>query len=214
VDAGAFLALNVPVEFCVMSSRLWLWGCGSVLGGSILAAAAMASLAQPAPEKTAPVKPAPAKPVPEHGGHGTPEGWKFSWPAGNPASGREVFVKLECYTCHEVKGETFPAPDPGRVGPELASMASLHPAEYFAEAIINPNAVVEEDRGYRAPDGKSKMPSYNDLVTVQEIIDLVAYLKYLKPDGRTPAHGGAIAPSDGHGGLGGSRMPGGQMPRH
>lgn len=199
VDAGAFLALNVPVEFCVMSSRLWLWGRGAVLGGLILAAAAMASSAQPAPE---------------HGGHGTPEGWKFSWPAGNSVSGREVFVKLQCYTCHEVKGETFPAPDPGKVGPELSSMAPLHPAEYFAEAIINPNAVVEEGRGYRAPDGMSKMPSYNDLMTVQEVIDLVAYLQGLKPNGRTPAHGGATAPSGGHGGLGGSRMPGGQMPRH
>jgi mono/diheme cytochrome c family protein len=117
---------------------------------------------------------------------------------------RRAGIKLECYTCHEVKGEQFPkpepGPDPGKVGPELSSMAPLHAAEYFAEAVINPNAVVEEGKGYRAADGKSKMPSYNDLVTLQEVSDLVAYLKSLKGD--------ATAPSDGHGGSGG------QMLRH
>jgi mono/diheme cytochrome c family protein len=164
-----------------------------VASGLLLLAVGIASWAQPASEK----------PAPEHGGHGTPETWKFSWPTGNPAAGREVFVKLECYTCHEVKGEQFPKPDPGddpgKVGPELSGMAPLHAAEYFAEAIINPNAVVEEGKDYRAADGKSKMPSYNDLVTVQEVIDLVAYLKGLKADAGPPTHGGASPPSGEHG---------------
>jgi hypothetical protein len=57
------------------------------------------------------------------------------------------------------------------------------------------------------------MPSYNDLVTVQEVIDLVAYLRGLKANGGTPAHG-AAAPSGGDRGSGGQMMPGGQMPRH
>lgn len=185
-----------------MNGRNRLWTGGLVIGGFLLIAAGIASWAQPAP-----VQPAAVKPEPEHGAHGTSETWRFSWPTGDAAAGREVFVKLECFTCHEVKGEQFPVPDPGRVGPELSAMAPLHPAEYFAEAIINPNAVVEEGKGYRAPDGKSKMPSYNDLVTVQEVIDLVAYLTGLKGDGATPASGG-------HGRSGDQMMPGGQMPRH
>ncbi len=152
-----------------------------------------------------------AQQAPEHGGHGTPPGWKFSWPAGNPGVGREVFFKLECYACHEVKGETFPAPEPGKVGPELSSMATLHPPEYFAEAIIHPNAVVEEGKGYRAPDGKSKMPSYNDLVTVQETIDLVAYLRNMQGEAPTPSRREGHGQSDG---PGGHVMPGGKMPGH
>jgi len=65
------------------------------------------------------------RPAPDpHAGHGTPKGWKFTLPKGDPAKGREVFAKLECYACHEVKGEKFPAPrDKDRVGPELAAMA-------------------------------------------------------------------------------------------
>lgn len=175
---------------------MWMRGRGPALAGWFLAAVGFTALAQQAPK---------------HGGDGTPEAWKFSWPVGNPVSGREVFVKLECYTCHEVKGEAFPVPeagpDPGRVGPELSGMAPLHPPEYFAEAIINPNALVEEGKGYHAADGKSKMPSYNDLVTVQEVIDLVAYLKGLKGDG-------SPGPSGGHEGSGGQLPSSGGMARH
>lgn len=136
----------------------------------------------------------PARPAEGHGEHGTPEAWKFAWPRGDRTKGRAVFVKLECYSCHEVKGESFPAPgERDKLGPELSSMGPLHEAEYFAEAIINPNAVIEKGKGYEASDGTSKMPSYNDSVTVQEIVDLVAYLAALKP----PA--GTSAPPDGHG---------------
>jgi hypothetical protein len=134
-----------------------------------------------------------------HVEHGTPEGWKFTWPQGDPVKGREVFVKLECYSCHEVKGEKFSAPR-GEIGPELSMMGPLHEGEYFAEAIINPNAVIQKGMGYEAADGSSKMPSYNDLVTVREVIDLVAYLKSLKPTVGAPAgHGGRPDPTGGHG---------------
>jgi hypothetical protein len=60
-------------------------------------------------------------------------------------------------------------------------MGQLHPPEYFAESIINPSAVIERGRGYAAPDGSSKMPSYSESVTVQETIDLVAFLRQLRP---------------------------------
>jgi hypothetical protein len=76
-------------------------------------------------------------------------------------------------------------------------MGPQHDAEYFAEAIINPSAVIEPGKGYEAADGTSKMPSYNDLVTVQEVIDLVAYLKGLKPPVKTPASQGRAQDSGG-----------------
>ena len=42
-----------------------------------------------------------------HGG--TPPGWKFTVPDGDPKAGRAVFIKLECCSCHQVDGEKFPA---------------------------------------------------------------------------------------------------------
>ena len=131
-----------------------------------------------------------------HGDHGTPTGWRLTWPAGDPARGRAVFAKYECFSCHEVHGEPFPVPhDVESVGPELAAMGPAHEAEYFVEAITNPNAVVEQGKGYEAADGSSKMPSYNDTLTVQELLDLVAYLKALRP---TPAPPGAAGAPGGH----------------
>ena len=157
------------------------------LAGVLLASSvAVAGGQQPAKPSRPGQAPA-ARPQP-HGDHGTPEGWKFTWPKGDAANGRNVFAKLECYSCHEVKGEKFPAPsDKEKVGPELSVMGPLHEAEYFAEAIINPNAVIDKGKGYQASDGTSKMPSFNDSLNVQELIDLVAFLTVLKP----PAGGAA-----------------------
>jgi mono/diheme cytochrome c family protein len=151
------------------------------LAGGRETSRADAQATPPAPGRAAP-KPGP--PV-----HGTPKGWTFSWPKGDPSKGRAVFERLECYSCHEVRGERFPAPsDAGRLGPELSGMAALHPPEFFAEAIINPGAVIEQGRGYAAADGSSKMPTYGDVLTIQETIDLVAYLRQLSPPG-APAKG-------------------------
>jgi mono/diheme cytochrome c family protein len=130
--------------------------------------------------------------------HGTPKGWKFNWPKGDAAKGREVFQKLECYSCHEVTGEKFPAPtDRNKVGPELSVMGPMHDADYFAEAILNPGAVIEKGQGYQAADGSSKMPSFNDSMTVQELVDLVAFVKGLKPPGKAPAGAATGAPASG-----------------
>jgi len=150
-----------------------------VVSGACLGIAIPSLQAQHHPTQTQHEQASPQKGL-AHGNHQTPEGWHFTWPQGDPVKGREVFVKLECYSCHAIQGEQFPAPS-GDVGPELAAMAALHEAAYFAEAIINPNTVIEPDKGYEAADGASKMPSYNDLVTIQEVVDLVAYLKGLKP---------------------------------
>src|SRR5205814_377137 len=85
-------------------------------------------------------------PEPAQGQHHTPEGWTFGLPKGEPAKGRQAFAKFECYKCHEVKGETFPA---------------------------------AQDRENVRPE-----PS----MTVQELVDLVAYLKSLRPPGGASGH--------------------------
>ncbi len=131
----------------------------------------------------------PGGPVKQQSGLATPKGWRFAMPAGDHHAGRKVFVDFECFKCHEVLGEDFPAPkaEQGDVGSVLSGMGAMHPAEYFAEVIIDPNASVAwrikhhktETKGYLGPDGKSKMPSYNDTMTIQQLIDIVAYMKSL-----------------------------------
>jgi mono/diheme cytochrome c family protein len=124
-----------------------------------------------------------------HGG--VPPGWRFSVPPGDPRDGREVFVKLECFTCHAVKGERFPAPGKTAedVGPDLTGMGAHHPREYFAESLVNPNAVIVKGAGYTGEDGLSRMPDYGGVLTVRQLIELVAYLQSLLGEQRGTLEG-------------------------
>lgn len=120
-----------------------------------------------------------------HAHGGVPPGWSFAVPPGDPARGRQLFVDLECYKCHTIRGEQFPVAeqDPKNVGPELTGMGGHHPPEYFAESILDPNRVIVEGPGYTGPDGLSIMPSYADSLTLAQWVDLVAYLKSLTAPG-------------------------------
>jgi uncharacterized protein involved in high-affinity Fe2+ transport len=126
-----------------------------------------------------------------HGNGGVPRGWKFAVPAGDPARGREVFRELECYKCHEIKTEKFPAPIDGKYsGPELTGMGRMHPTEYVAESILFPNAVIVDEPGFTGADGLSTMPSYADSLSVTQWLDLVAFMKGLTEGGEHPVgHG-------------------------
>lgn len=121
---------------------------------------------------------------------GVPRGWRFTFPVGDPKAGRRLFVKFECYKCHKVQGEKFPGKQSeiGVGGPDLAGMGG-HSAEYLAESILNPNAVLLEGDGFLGEDGLSKMPSYNEVMALQELVDLVAYIKTLVPKEGAHAHG-------------------------
>ena len=131
----------------------------------------------------------PGGPVKQQSDLAMPKGWQFAMPAGNHHAGRQVFIDFECFKCHEVRGEDFPSPkaEQGDVGSVLSGMGAMHTAEYFVEVMIDPNASVawrinhhkSENKGYLGPDGKSKMPSYNDSMTIQQLIDVVAYMKSL-----------------------------------
>jgi Cu/Ag efflux protein CusF len=117
--------------------------------------------------------PPPARDIETH----HPKGWQFTMPKGNPEKGRAVFQKFECYYCHEVRGETFPYPVES--APELTQMGPMHPVEFFAESILNPNAVVP--KSYRQPDGSSPMTNFAEKMTVQELVDVSAYVASLRP---------------------------------
>ena len=126
-------------------------------------------------------------------GEQTRENWKFTLLPGDSASGKQLFVELECYKCHEVKGEALPtvAETEKGIGPELSQMAGMHPAEFFAESIVNPNAVIDpedKEKGYLGPDGKSRMPTYSEVLTVKQVADLAAYLNSLKRESTKGHH--------------------------
>jgi mono/diheme cytochrome c family protein len=104
-----------------------------------------------------------------------PTGWSFAFPAGNPTSGKAVFLQMECYSCHRTRGLIEKPPEgAGGIGPDLTGYAGL-PREYLAESIIKAHTVVAAP-GYVDKDGQAGMGKYNHFMTIQELVDLVAFL--------------------------------------
>jgi mono/diheme cytochrome c family protein len=124
-----------------------------------------------------------------HAAGGVPPGWRFTLPTGDAAAGRQAFIDFKCYACHAIKGEQFPL-KPGEIataGPELTGMGGHHPAEYLAESIVNPSAVLVEAPGYIGGDGRSIMPTYPEM-TLAQLINVVTYLKGLNTADAEHAH--------------------------
>jgi putative copper resistance protein D len=117
-----------------------------------------------------------------HGEGGVPRGWMFTPPPGDAERGRDVFVRLACFTCHAVKGEGFPPP--AAEGPDLTDVGMHHPSGYLFESILNPNAVVVEAPGYTDSQGRSIMPDYGRSLSVVDLTDLVSYLATLRGEHR------------------------------
>ncbi len=132
-----------------------------------------------------------------HRGGGVPPGWKFTVPPGDPAKGKDAFAALECYSCHKVTGAGFPEKATDKSGPNLTRMGAHHPAEYFAESILDPNAVIIDAPGFSDETGRSTMPSYNDILTLEQWVNVVAYLKSLTGTAGDHDHARPAAPAVG-----------------
>lgn len=105
----------------------------------------------------------------------------FSLPKGDAQRGQQMFVRMECTACHTVSGVELPDPDEmldislmlGGEVPQVKTYADL------VTSIINPSHKIVT--GYpmelAEKNGDSKMPIYNDLLTVTDLIDIVAFLE-------------------------------------
>lgn len=101
-------------------------------------------------------------------------------PDGNAVAGERAFVDLKCHSCHRVDGVVLPAPvaDPGvdvLLGGDV--MRPRTDGELIT-AIINPSHRLAP--GYpieqvRLGD-RSRMGDYGYAMTVQQLVDLVAFL--------------------------------------
>ena len=116
-------------------------------------------------------------------GCGQKSGIGFRLPDGSAERGRAAFLALQCTACHRVVGLNVPNQGTGvanvTLGGETARVRSYGE---LVTAIINPSHRIAP--GYppsqvATPDGQSLMTlAYlNDVMTVQQLIDLVAFLQ-------------------------------------
>ncbi len=111
-------------------------------------------------------------------GQQTPE---FGLPEGDPEAGQALFVSYNCTTCHTVAGVDLPAPEAeGPVQIMLGGRVSrLKSYSELVTSVINPSH--RFSRRLRADDvsqdGESLMTVYNDVMTVTEMVNIVAFLE-------------------------------------
>ncbi len=115
-------------------------------------------------------------------GASMPEGWRFTLPAGDAVAGEKAFDRMKCWSCHEVSGRHFGklSDNPGEAGPKLTRDHARLPREYIAESILNTDEFLAHGNyqmSYRAPDGTSRMAHYQEVMTLQELIDIVEFVR-------------------------------------
>jgi mono/diheme cytochrome c family protein len=105
----------------------------------------------------------------------------FRLPDGDAEAGQLAFAELQCVSCHAVQGADLPTLGEARTI-EVALGGKVRRVRTYGElvtAIIHPSHDLA--RGYPAEavsrDGESLMVNYNDQMTVQQLIDLVAFLQ-------------------------------------
>ena len=122
-----------------------------------------------------------------------PEARGFALPLGNADAGKAAFVRLECTQCHSVaegvdKDATGHPDIHFKLGGETTRVRTYGD---LVTSIINPNHKISgfiKDANVDA-EGNTNMPSHNEVMTVQELVDLTTYLQTTYKIIRPETHG-------------------------
>lgn len=110
----------------------------------------------------------------------TPEGFGFKLPPGELAQGRTAFVSLGCHDCHSVADIERAADSDTDIDLRLGGpVTRVKNYGELVTSVINPSHRIA--RPYPPQpvdvDGESRMPSYNSIMTVQQLVDVVTFLE-------------------------------------
>lgn len=108
-------------------------------------------------------------------------------PEGEAMLGEKVFVEMKCTRCHALAGldVELSEDEMGGVGPDLTGVGAIQTRKYFLESIVTPDAVIVSDPEGVEPGGEgsfrdeynnSRMPSFLDTMTVQQLLDVTSFL--------------------------------------
>jgi mono/diheme cytochrome c family protein len=112
---------------------------------------------------------------------GTVLGYRF--PLGDVARGREAFLSLECHGCHILKGPQLP-PYPGTPAMTVSLGGHTPRIESYGDiltSVVNPSHRLARSYvkagGQRGSESPMAAQRLNDVMTVQQLADLVAFLQ-------------------------------------
>lgn len=106
----------------------------------------------------------------------------FHLPQGDADRGRQLFIKLDCPSCHYVfRDEGLPAPIVEPPVPVVIGGETPYPPTdgQLVTAIIDPSYSLgpAHKRKLTTTAGVSRMDDFADVMTVRELSDLVAYIR-------------------------------------
>ena len=106
----------------------------------------------------------------------------FTLPDGDLAKGEATFASLQCNACHKIAGVDSLTAEGQESAASVILGGEVSRIKTYGElvtAIINPSHRLAS--GYEpeavSVDGESKMRNYNDVMTVTQLTDLVAFLQ-------------------------------------
>ena len=103
----------------------------------------------------------------------------FAFPDGDIEEGKTTFKRLACNSCHTVSDIEWVGGSDSlniKLGGKVSSLKSYGD---LVTSVINPSHKIAGRYKYptATEDGLSKMKNYNELMTVQELIDIVTFLQ-------------------------------------
>ncbi len=105
----------------------------------------------------------------------------FRLPEGDLERGRTAILALKCHACHEFVGGGFPEPVvdppvPVRLGGQTPFVKT---DGQLVTSIINPshNLTYGHLEGLTQTGGESRMADYTEIMTVEQLVDIVAFLQ-------------------------------------
>ena len=115
----------------------------------------------------------------------------FTLPEGYASNGALLFEEFQCTQCHTIPGTEYQAGEwreQENVGISVQLGGKSDRIQTYSDlvtSIINPSHRIAQgysrnqvvDEGETPDEDESKMPVYNSIMTVEELVDLVAFLE-------------------------------------
>ena len=107
-----------------------------------------------------------------------PKPQAFALPPGDAEAGRATFVSIGCNYCHRIQGKVELAEGESEWTHTLGGpVTKVKSYADLVTSIINPSHKLAPRYKAKATTDKSPMPTYNDIMTVEELIDVVTFLE-------------------------------------
>jgi len=103
----------------------------------------------------------------------------FAFPEGDIEAGKATFKRLACNECHSISKIEWAGGTDSLNIPLGGEVSSLKSYGQLVTSVINPSHKIagRYKKNTVTEEGLSKMKNYNEVMTVQELIDIVTFLQ-------------------------------------